>query len=423
MRTANISTRPNIGNRVSGRKKAITFFFVFCVLYQYLVHVGLSILDKKDSLKPIFDFTSPYTIFVALAIVYSLITILRGGKLIILLAMALLVLYVIALINHLSDPNVMGNPVKSIQYFYGILIVFIGGVALLEFSRVEAKSLAQTLITVILAIASVVTIYEFIVSNLIVDPKGSFFYKYLEIGNEYNSGPGIRIRPFGLALYPQPNGNLIVCLTTLYLLWCGRLGAVGYLGAAAALLSMGGTAVASLTLVLLARSGRAMWSAAIGLVSISLTLLVAIELLPTIASKLNYEYVVLLLNFAGAAFSKFTSAITLGEVLWGVNETGLSYAPGVTHDWTYFDVAYEFGLFGLACYLLIYIRLILFTLPRDVSRIIKLSVATLFLAINFHYPTLNFYSGQMSFGILAAIGYYSRKSSQRIAGYPGLGRR
>jgi hypothetical protein len=190
------------------------------------------------------------------------------------------------------------------------------------------------------------------------------------------------------------------------LLYWGSITAVSYLGMLAVVASMAGTGISSLAVLLLARNIKLSRRAVIAVISLTLVLTGLLAYFPPIASKLNLEYFRALLEIMFVAYDNFLANFTVAEIVWGTNKFGTEYNPGVTHDWAYFDIFYEYGLVGLFSYLLVYFFVIFNALPRRFSGSLRLLIILFFFGINFHYSALNYFPGQMLFGILGAIGYY-----------------
>ncbi len=402
------------GLRTDSRRKFVENFFVLCVLYQFLIHVCLSLVGQKDQLKPIFDYLSPYAAFVLFATAYLPIAALRGRHFLVALAAALVILTSFSFFKHWSDDAFLGNSIKSIQYFYGVVIVFIGSVAILEISRINAVLLSRELIRKILIFASIVTIYEFLVLNFVFDPASSFFYKYLDV--IINDSSIFRIRPVGIALYAQPNSVFLVYLLALYMWHWGSISTIGYLGILAVAASMGGTGISSLAMLILMRNLKLSWRAVIGLSLVFAGVIAAAIFVQPIAEKFDLRYLAILLEYLIRAYDAYLANFTPAQIVWGTSEIQVDYSPGVTHDWAYFDVFYEYGLIGLLSYFAIYFFIISYALPRNTSRPIKWLIVLFFFGTNFHYSALNYYSGQLFFGIVGAIGYYRKCYATSLRG-------
>lgn len=383
----------------------LKYFLIFCLFFQYLLHLFINVFDIDISFKKHLQFFSPYLLFFLIFLCYVLKKLFGNKKIKISnvdLVLLIILTIVFQIFRHYEDQATFENIIKSYQFFYGIQLVFIGTVCLLKLLKVnDFQYLYTKIVKFSLVTVSIITAIELIATNFVIKANDYFLYKNIYV--PFDDAVAIATKPIGVALYAQPNAVYISYLLILSLLLDKRLTLVLGIGVMGLLASMGGTGIMVffLCLVILGNAKKF-----IAVLFILFFLYCAAQYSEMLSAKINIDYWIYLfdnfLNYWIIIFSNFT----LSEYLFGISQFGINYYPGFTHDWAYLDILYEGGIIGLVLYLLSYGFVIKNALLFSGIKC-QLWILTIYLIIfsNFHYASLNFYFGQMLFGILGAINY------------------
>lgn len=314
----------------------------------------------------------------------------------------------------ISSDITIFNSIKKIQFTYGILILIPGFLILkdiLNLKKYKNRDTYRNFIKYCLLFVSIITIYEFINVGILSYDASSIFYInetfiYLDATN--TDGP-FGYRPYGLMFYPQPNGLLISFLLSLYLISTRKFNGLMFFGTMALIVSQ-------------SYSGMLFFLSYFIFVSefrykkfllIFFILLIIILSFSLNSSEFFYKftptYFEILLFREGQLFSQLASLKILNfyELIFG----NYNYQNDISHEWMYPSIIREFGIIGLLIFLIIYSKIIFYTLPQTMKKNQRILFVLFFLTINAHYPSICFIPFQILLVLIYSINSYDIKKS------------
>lgn len=370
-----------------------------CTTFQWAFHVVLASINQTEN-SGLINFINPYELF-ALIILADAITWRIRNKIAIVFLIVLSVIIVDGLFKYIGFNQFPGNLLKSIQYFYGVIIVFLGFFLLLKKAKVDVRDLPKMLVSNLVLVIGTVTLAELILANFVFEPKDFFFYNGIELTNAALAIEPFKVRPFGLSLSPQANAFTLASLVVLNYLYHRKFNAICAFGTFCVALTFSGTGLALLLVAGMIFSRHVYIK-----VIVVLTLLIAAL---SLTDKLSVEYGLLLIDKFTESTSSILGNFRAEEWMLGSDDPSFNEGTGLTTDWAYLDVLYEFGVIGLLIYIGTYYKIIRYVLPsNDAAN--KFALILLMMFFNLHYPSLNYYVCQMALGILAAMNVYSASS-------------
>jgi hypothetical protein len=383
---------------------------MLCITFQWLLHIVMSALNVPIEIKPI-NFINPYILFALIICLYAL-TLRITNRTVFSLFFLLFVIVGFGLWKYHDFSQFPGNFIKFVQYFYGVIIVFVGAFLLLRRLNVNVDKLPARIVRATILAFSIASVGELVLANFVFPPGTLFIYPRLNIEDALtvwiNLGP-IQIRPFGLSLTPQANSVTLVSMIVLAYLYHGRkFDRACYIGMLSVFLTFSGTGILFL-LVFLSYVSRYRWL----WFGFLVVLLLSSEFLPGefFGERLSMTYLIRLYEIFEWSISSNFENFSPADWMLGSAAPSFNSGTGLTSDWGYVDVVYEFGFVGLLLYLLTYYKLLKFSMPAA-GRMKNDGLVLLILLFNFHYPALNYYVAQMTLGILAAMNIHSRSRRQ-----------
>lgn len=324
------------------------------------------------------------------------------------LLLILIATLVFQIIRHFEDYDQIFNIIKSYQFFYGVLIIYIGSICAIRIFNIDDyENFINYIVTFLLIAISVITISELFITHYLIANENFLLYKNIYV--PFDDAVTIKTKPIGVALYAQPNSIYIAYLLIYYILLNKKLNYIVALGLSGLIASMGGTGfLIFISFFLITKKIKNI------LFFLMIFPLVYLVLRPfqMYSDKINVDYWIYLINNFINYFKDVFSNFNYIDFIRGTPSFGSGYHPGFTHDWSFIDIIYEGGLIGLTLYLLIYLLTVKTSLSFIKDKTL-LWIYAVFIVIvsNFHYSALNFYFGQMFFGITAAIIFCSKRAS------------
>jgi len=293
------------------------------------------------------------------------------------------------------------NFIRSLQFFWGpaLLAPMLLGLFRMTGRPLDALETARTYIFWLCVLASAVTLLEVLLVWVLHIPPGSLPWVPFVYGGMY--------RPFGIAIYPQPNAVLLAILFWLSFLYDvkGNWHRVFVLAALA--VTLGATGVMTFLALLPLWSRRPFLLS--GVAAIGLICLVAFATITSqnatsgLLWKFDLAYLRLMVNLFSNVYAVMLAQFSQNDLLMGSQIISARAATGLTHDWAYFDVFYVSGLAGLFGYCVLYGTLAFLVSPPKAPISMRLYFAIVILIANFHYGTLNYFIGQALLSVLAAL--------------------
>lgn len=311
---------------------------------------------------------------------------------------------------------------RGLQFFWGPLLLipaFLGFFRMIGYQSPTDDALRRY-IPIMAGIAGSLTLFELFAVHVLGIPPLTFPW----IGNpdELHQQDINPFRPWGLPSYPQPNALIMGYLFWLAVVWKTKGIYPRIAPLIGVLLSSSGTGVIGLVAMSPLVFRRAF--VLMGAIFLPAIALVAWATLTeqfaaaTAFGRFDLAYLGRLLFFLRFFIDNFLYKFTPAEFLLGTNNPTPTIVTGVTHDWAYIDVFYAYGIAGVCGYLLLFGTILYLAIPSSVPASRRAFFALAGLALNFHYGTLNFYSGQLIFSSLVALrinGIYSREPPSRMA--------
>lgn len=371
---------------------------LFIITYQWLFHLTLAyfgMISDKDILKLV----NPY-VLLSIIIFICLITLMIRDKMVAAFFFLLSFIAAIAFIKYFGFDKFPGNFLKSVQYMYGIIIIFIGFFLILKMIGGNYTGIPKRLVSILVLIIGGVTLLDLVLANFVYTAKSFFMYSGLDISNIYINLGYIKTRPFGLSLSPQANAYTLASLVLLNYIYNEKLNAVTLFGIFCVIMTFSGTGVALLLI------GMFFY---FKLPYIKLPVIFFIILIfLNYTDKFSMFYFDRVYGIFNKDLVKYFYNFGLNEWLFGSRTPSFNNSGPLTTDWAYLDVIYEYGVLGLALYVGVFYKIIRLALPIKYSKRMH-TFPWLLLLINTHYPSLNYFVSQMAFGILAAINMHNTR--------------
>lgn len=311
-------------------------------------------------------------------------------------------LFFFQITRHQEDENLLLNSLKSFQFFYGVLIAFLGSISILRvFKYKNFEEMDCFLIKFLIIFISFITIFELITVNFLIDREDFILYKNIYV--PINEAASIKTRPIGVALYAQPNSIYIAYLLILDYVVTKKFNPYTYIGIFGLLFSLGGTGIVIYAFYIFLTIGIKYLLPGIFFMIFLYFISQNYEMF---SAKINIDYWAYLINNFIEYYDSIFSNFTFQEYLFGINKFEYNYNPGFTHDWAFLDILYEAGIFGLIIYICIYSLVLRWAFYKINSKyLLMFTIFYIIIFSNFHYAGLNFYFGQMLFGVIGAINY------------------
>jgi len=303
------------------------------------------------------------------------------------------------------------NLLKNIQFLWGPLIMIPGLIYFLDKYNFSKQLMYKKLLTFLILIFSIANIFEFLAVNIFGIDYSSIFYlkNLMDVNTIKNTSLFVDFkRPFGLLLYPQPNGYILAFLLLLYFTFNKRNNYIFTAGIIGLIFSFGYTGL------LFFFTGFFILSK-LKYKILFISIVIPLSLSQFSQSEFLYKfsgfYFIHLFNILSKATMDLLSNFTFVNYIYGTDEPRITAtAANISHDWPYLGIFFEMGVIGISLYLLVSYKLIMLSMPIELDKKSSIIITFLTLFFIFHYPSLSFITVQIIISSFIAINIIDKKN-------------